>query len=153
MNNTTLSFSIFKFDALSTAQLYEILHLRAAVFIMEQDCVYQDIDGLDQHGWHICGYLSDELICYARILPKGLSYPDAIAICRVVTKTAYRGQGLAHALMTYVMKECQKMFPNTLAKLSSQSYVTKFYEQHGFKKYGEEYLEDGIPHHAMRLQL
>jgi ElaA protein len=137
------------FDELSTQELYEILSLRQAVFIVEQDCPYLDVDGLDKNAIHISLYYDYKLAAYARIIPKGLAYPDHVAIGRVVSSAEFRGQGYGKLLFKKAVQTCKKIYTGDDIKLSSQTYIQKFYADFGFKTVGLEYLEDGIPHIAM----
>jgi ElaA protein len=140
------------FEGLSLQDLYELLALRQEVFIVEQDCPYLDADGKDPDSWHLLG--RDEqgrLAAYARILPPGLSYEDYPAIGRVVTAPFCRGKGHGKDLMKAAIAHCISLFGDRAIKISAQTYLLKFYESLGFRSTGEEYLEDGIPHTAMRL--
>lgn len=147
-----LSFSKKKFDALNTKELYEILALRAEVFVVEQNCPYQDVDGKDIEGIHVLGYLNSELIAYARVLKKGASYKDYVSIGRVVTSPSLRGNNYGHQLMSYAIAICKKDFPGQAIKISAQAHLEKFYNAHAFVATGEAYLEDNIPHIGMVLK-
>ena len=143
-----------RFDELSTGDLYRILQLRAEIFIVEQDCVYQDVDDYDQEALHVMGQLSvgDEaqLVCYTRLLPPGTKY-DGASIGRVVTKKSARGGGIGKALMLNSLAFCKEHWPNQAITISAQQYLQKFYTELGFETLSEPYDEDGIPH--MRMQL
>lgn len=140
---------IRSFDELSTKELYEIISLRQAVFIVEQNCPYPDADGLDYDSIHVCLYENDILAAYARILPKGLSYTNYTAIGRVVSADQFRGKGYGKELFHKALETCLNTFPKDNIKLSSQTYIKQFYADFGFIATGEEYLEDDIPHIAM----
>ena len=141
--------TIFKlFAELTTYELYILLQLRSEVFVVEQNCVYQDIDDADLKGIHQLILKDEELIAYARILPPG-SYFSQLSIGRIVTAPQLRRSGLGHRLMQEAIGYCQVHFPNQSIKLSAQQYLIKFYESHQFFAQGEGYLEDGIPHIAM----
>ncbi len=142
-------FSIKKFDALTGKELHDLFALRAAVFVVEQDCVYQDIDGKDQDAFHVLGKQGDKLIAYARLLEKGSSYPDFLAIGRVVVADAYRGKSVGHDLFRFCLQELNERYPKEAIKISAQAHLEQFYKQHGFQKTGAPYLEDGIPHIGM----
>jgi len=142
-------FSIKKFDALTGKELHDLFALRAAVFVVEQDCVYQDIDGKDQDAFHVLGKQGDKLIAYARLLEKGASYPDFLAIGRVVVADAYRGNSVGHDLFRFCLQELNERYPKEAIKISAQAHLEQFYKQHGFQKTGAPYLEDGIPHIGM----
>jgi ElaA protein len=133
-------------------QLYEILALRAEVFVVEQNCPYQDCDGKDPDSLHLMGRDdAGKLICYTRLLPKGLAYPEYVSIGRVVSSPAVRGAGVGKILMEKSIAHCRLLFGNQPIKIGAQSYLLKFYESFGFQSTGEEYLEDGIPHTKMIL--
>ncbi len=137
-----------KFGELTLDELYSILELRSKVFIVEQNCIYNDPDGKDQVAWHLIGMEEDQLIAYSRILPPGVVYTDP-AIGRVVTSPVKRKSGLGRELMNRSIKHCQELFGKTSITLSAQAYLKKFYESLGFSAIGDEYLDDGIPHIKM----
>ena len=127
--------------------------LRQEVFIVEQDCPYLDADGKDLISHHVLGI--DEhgkLQTYARLVPKGTSYPEYNSIGRVITSMAYRGKGEGKKLMRYSLSQIQKLYPTEITKISAQVYAIPFYESLGFKESGNRYDEDGIPHAAMLLK-
>ena len=137
-----------KFDELTLEELYSILELRNEVFIVEQNCVYNDTDGKDQSAWHLMAIEGDKLIAYTRILPPGVSYSDP-AIGRVVTSSSKRRSGLGKELMKRSIEACEKLFGKTSITLNAQVYLQSFYESLGFIVVGEEYLDDEIPHIRM----
>jgi len=137
-----------KFDELTLEELYSILELRNEVFIVEQNCVYNDTDGKDQSAWHLMAIEGDKLIAYTRILPPGISYSDP-AIGRVVTAPSTRRSGLGKELMKRSIEACEKLFGKTSITLNAQVYLQSFYESLGFIVVGEEYLDDEIPHIRM----
>ena len=139
------------FAALSTAELYAILQLRNAVFVVEQDCPYQDADGKDQASWHLMGLDGDTLAAYARLLPPGISYEEP-SIGRVVTAPAARGAGAGRELMEQSIQHCFTLFGDRSIRIGAQQYLEKFYTSLGFTSIGEPYLDDGIPHIEMLLQ-
>ena len=129
------------------------MKLRQQVFCIEQNCLYQDADDRDQDAWHLTVKTPEaELVAYARLMPKGISYQEYASIGRVITTVEYRGTGLGKILMEHAMKHCRNLFPGTSIKISAQSYLEGFYEDLQFKTVGDEYLEDGIPHIAMVLE-
>ena len=138
------------YNDLTTDELYRILSLRSKVFVVEQNCVYQDLDNKDQKSWHLLGYINNTLVAYARLLPPGLSYAEA-SIGRVITHPDYRQKGYGIALMQLAIKNANIEFATQKIKISAQCYLIKFYESFGFKILGEEYLEDDIPHIKMIL--
>lgn len=137
-----------KFEELTTAELYELLQLRSEVFVVEQDCVYQDIDGKDQNALHILGYRNDRLVAYTRCFDRGFYFEEA-AIGRVLVRKNARNFGYGHDIMKASLEAIRKNYKTDSIKLSAQQYLLKFYESHGFVAIGEGYLEDGIPHIAM----
>jgi len=137
------------FDELSNKQLYDIMQLRAEVFVVEQNCPYQDADGKDVKSFHLMGRNEDGvLVVYSRILPAGISYKEA-SIGRVVSSPIVRGTGAGKELMTQSIKEIETLFGKCPIKIGAQLYLKKFYEAFGFVVCGDEYLEDGIPHVEM----
>jgi ElaA protein len=147
-----ISFTCLPFDTLSNTALYEILALRQEVFVVEQNCPYQDCDGKDLQSWHLMGRdQTGKLICYTRLLPKGIAYENYASIGRVVSSPAARGTGAGKILMEKSIELCRQLFGNEPIKIGAQSYLLKFYESFGFRSTGEEYLEDGIPHTKMIL--
>lgn len=147
-----LHFSCQSFDELNVYELYELLALRQEVFIVEQNCPYLDCDGKDQESYHFCG--RDEqgkLVCYTRLLPKGLAYEEYASIGRVLSSASVRSTGAGRELMRQSIDKCRELFGNEPIKIGAQSYLLKFYESFGFRSTGEEYMEDGIPHTKMIL--
>lgn len=134
---------------LTTAELYNILALRAEVFVVEQNCPYQDVDGKDVDSIHLLGFIDNELMAYARILKQGISYKDYASIGRIVISPKKRGNNYGHELVSYSINQCKESFVGQPIKISAQSHLEKFYSAHGFLSTGEAYLEDGIPHIAM----
>ncbi len=146
-----ISFSCKSFQDLSTNELYAILWLRAKVFVVEQNCPYQDLDGKDQKSYHVLGIADNMISAYTRVIPKGVSYQNYSSIGRVVCDPSVRGKGSGKALMQFSIESCKELFPNDPIKISAQSYLRGFYMELGFTQTGEEYLEDNIPHIAMIL--
>ena len=150
MNKNELQYICLPFDQLSLQQLYDMLHLRQVVFVVEQDCPYVDADGKDPHCYHLMGYDSKGILqAYTRLVPKGISYPDYVSIGRVVVSQAVRGGGQGKILMQESLNWTHKLFPDAPLKISAQCYLLQFYTELGFQAVGEEYLEDNIPHIAM----
>lgn len=142
---------ILPFNELSTYQLYDILQLRSEVFVVEQDCVYQDIDGYDNKAFHVLFYNEETLVAYSRILPPG-SYFKELSIGRVIVKETHRQKNIGHELMKLSIDFSKNNYSQSSIKISAQQYLIKFYESHGFSIIGEGYLEDGIPHIGMLLK-
>ncbi|MEZ5047104.1 MAG: GNAT family N-acetyltransferase [Chitinophagaceae bacterium] len=147
-----LHFKIKSFDELSAKVLYELLQLREEVFVIEQNCIYQDMDNKDYKSVHVMGFLNNNLVAYCRIVPQGISYIDYPSIGRVVTSPAVRGQEIGKKLMQCAIEETIKLY-NKSIKISAQAHLQKFYQSFGFQTVSEEYLEDDIPHVAMVLSI
>lgn len=138
-----------KFSELKLQQLHDIFELRAEVFVVEQNCPYQDVDGKDPESYHLLFYDHHLLIAYCRILPPGVSYPEP-SIGRVVVKKSKRGHQLGELLMKQALSKTLELFNNQEIVISAQSYLLNFYQDLGFATEGNEYLEDDIPHQRMR---
>ncbi len=154
MNNMTdeLTITYFPFNALELHLLYDILRLRQEIFVVEQTCPYLDADGKDLESIHVTGINQDnKLVCYARIIPPGLSYPGFASIGRVICHQNYRKHGYGKFLMQKTIGKTMSLYPNFPIKIGAQSYLKKFYESLGFKDIGEPYIEDGIPHIIMTM--
>lgn len=134
---------------MTALEWHRVLALRAQVFVVEQNCAYQDPDGKDVVSYHLLMESGEELVAYARLVPPGVSYAEA-AIGRVVTSQTVRGKGWGKALMEVAIAQTQKKFEVKEICISAQSYLLKFYGDLGFVAEGEEYLEDDIPHWKMR---
>jgi ElaA protein len=144
-----IQFKIKPFPELSTNELYQMLQLRSEVFVVEQNCVYQDIDGKDQKAIHVLGYSEGILVAYSRLF-KPKDYFEYASIGRVIVKASHRDQKLGHELMRVSIGAITTLFQETTITISAQLYLQKFYESHGFVVVGESYLEDDIPHIEMR---
>lgn len=136
------------FQQLTTEEIYQILRLRAAIFVVEQDCVYQDVDAKDQKAIHVFTTNNNNVIAYARIFNKNDYFKEA-SIGRVVVAEKHRKKGVGHVLMEEAIKAVSKNYHTKTIKISAQTYLKSFYKSHGFNQIGEGYLEDGIPHIAM----
>ena len=141
------------FADLGVADLYRVLQLRSAVFVVEQTCVFQDMDGRDPACLHLLGAAPDagqggDLLAYARLLPAGLAFPEA-SIGRVATAPATRGSGLGHALTAQAIAQLQRLWGPQPIRIGAQAHLQAFYRQHGFAPDGEFYIEDGIDHIEM----
>lgn len=145
----TVKWKIKRFEALSLTELYQLLELRAEVFVVEQNCVYQDIDGKDQKALHVMGEYDGKVVAYARLFKPG-DYFDLASIGRVVTKPAYRHLKMGHDLLRHSINGIEKEFGENQIRISAQLYLKKFYESHGFVQTSEVYLEDGIDHIGMK---
>ncbi|SHI40700.1 GNAT family N-acetyltransferase [Flavobacterium terrae] len=146
-----IEFKIKPFEALSTQELYEVLKLRIEVFVVEQNCIYQDIDGKDSKAIHVLGYYNGDLAAYCRIFDAGY-YFDEASIGRVIVSPKYRDKKFGHDLMKVGIQAVEDNFNKKQITISAQMYLQKFYESHGFVKTSEMYLEDDIPHIQMKIQ-
>jgi ElaA protein len=136
------------FGALSTLELYELLQLRSEVFVVEQACVFQDMDGADTEAMHLLGMQDGRLVAYARCFAPGVKFAEA-SIGRVVTHASARGGGTGHLLMKQAVEKLQQHWGPQAIRIGAQARLEKFYNQHGFVQDGEPYIEDGIPHIEM----
>ena len=143
-----MNIKLKSFDELSNLELYHILQLRSEVFVVEQNCVYQDMDGKDSKALHVIGTKDNEIIAYTRIFKPG-DYLDHASIGRVVVKKPMRVGGYGKEIMLASIKSIEDNFKETTIHLSAQTYLQKFYEDLNFKAVGETYLEDDIPHILM----
>lgn len=156
--------NIYHFNELSLKQLYAILQARSQVFVVEQTCIYPDIDGVDTYSHHVL--LEDiksnhlqtaafsqqpQLMAYCRIIPPSSSHLKQVVIGRVLVLSSFRGQGLARQLMQTAIQYCHTNYPEHTIKISAQTYLMVFYQSLGFAERGEVYLEDGIEHIEMWL--
>ena len=173
----TITWQWLPFDALSREQLYEVLRLRSEVFVVEQNCVFQDMDGLDDQAMHLLGVRvavgsaqvkeepakragdteqsplpprlpAPELVAYVRCFPKGITFDEA-SIGRVVTRQSARGGGLGHVLMAEAIRALQQQWGVQPIRIGAQAHLKAFYERHGFADVGKPYVEDGIDHIEM----
>lgn len=143
-----LEIKVKSFEELTKQELYDVLQLRSQVFVVEQDCVYQDVDGKDQKALHILGSKKDKLVAYTRIFKPGLYFEES-SIGRVVVAKSERQHKYGYTIMDASIKAIKSHFNKTLIKISAQCYLKQFYTNVGFTSIGEEYLEDDIPHIAM----
>ena len=137
-----------KFGELSNDELYAILRLRAEVFVVEQNCAFQDLDDKDQASYHLMGIEQGKLVAYTRLVPAGISY-NIPSIGRVVTSPGSRGNGLGKLLMEKSIEVATQLFGKTPIKIGAQLYLRKFYSEFGFVQSSDVYLEDGIEHIEM----
>lgn len=149
-NFEKLQWSLKKFTELTSSELYAIMQLRNEVFVVEQDCVYQDADNKDQLSYHYMGWLQNKLGAYTRILPPGLAFEEP-SIGRVVTSLSARGIGIGRILMEKSIEQLISLYGNTAIKIGAQFYLLKFYSSLGFQQISDIYLEDNIEHVEMLL--
>jgi ElaA protein len=141
-------FKIKRFNELSLPELYKVLQVRSEVFVVEQNCVYQDIDGKDEKALHVLGIFEGEIAAYSRLFAPG-EYFDNASIGRVVVNPKFRDRKWGHDLMVASIAGIQQYYNTSSITISAQLYLKKFYEGHGFIQDGEQYLEDDIPHIRM----
>ncbi|MBL7724413.1 MAG: GNAT family N-acetyltransferase [Chitinophagaceae bacterium] len=139
-----------KFDALTPLELYAIIQLRNEVFVVEQNCVYQDADNKDPNAYHFMGWTDNKLVAYTRLLPPGLSYIEP-SIGRVVTSPAARKSGLGRELMKNSIDNIYSLFGKHTIRIGAQLYLKNFYASLSFQQTSDIYLEDGIEHIEMIL--
>ena len=147
----TIEWRLKRFEELSPFELYEILWLRNEVFVVEQNCVFQDADHKDADAHHLMGWLDGKLAAYTRLVPPGAIYKE-MSIGRVVTAPHARRGGFGRALMAESIRCCGLLFGEGPIRIGAQLYLKTFYESFGFVQAGESYLEDGIPHIYMYRQ-
>lgn len=136
------------FKELTPFELYAILRLRNEIFVVEQNCVFQDADNQDQSCHHLLLYDQTALVAYARLVPAGIIYPE-ISIGRIVSSAQVRGTGAGRKLMQFAIEKAYDLFGLSPIRIGAQMYATGFYEKFGFVKSGPIYDEDGIPHIQM----
>ncbi len=147
-----IQWKLSAFEELSTEELYEILHLRQQVFIVEQQCIYQDCDGHDKKALHLVGWSNraerPEPVAYLRILHPGKEriFPS---VGRVLTHPDFRGKGLGREIMARCLHTLEELYPELPVCISAQQYLISFYESFSFRLSSNGYEEDGIPHIKM----
>jgi ElaA protein len=148
----TIDWKLKSFNELSPAELYAIMRLRIEVFIVEQNCVFQDADNKDIQSYHVMGWKENELIAYSRLVPAGISYSEP-SIGRVVTSPTVRSLGLGKELMIRSIVDLHSLFGKMNIKIGAQLYLENFYNSLGFQRTSNIYMEDGIEHIEMRLNI
>ena len=144
-----IQWKIKSFENLSVHELYDILRLRSEIFVVEQNCVYLDLDGKDKKGLHLLGEYEGKIVAYSRLFEPGISFEYA-SIGRVVVDARYRDRKWGHELMREAIAGIQSHFGETKITIGAQLYLKKFYESHGFVQTSDMYLEDDIPHIEMK---
>ena len=147
-----MEINTYRYNELTTNQLYSILKLRAEVFVVEQNCAYQDLDNKDNKALHLIGEINNEIIAYTRIFKKGDYFTNS-SIGRVLVKKEFRKKELGKVIMEKSIEIIKKNTKEEKIEISAQKYLAKFYKDLGFKKTGKEYLEDNIPHIKMILKI
>ena len=150
MSITKYTVSVKPFAGLSPYQLYAIMRLRNEVFVLEQQCIYQDADNKDPYCHHLMIFDNDFLVAYARLLPPGLAY-EKMSIGRVISSPAYRKTGAGKLLLEKSIEACRRLFGDGPIKIGAQLYLQAFYESFGFVQTSGVYDEDGIEHIEMVL--
>ena len=151
-----------RFDELTPREIHDLYRLRVDVFIVEQDCVFQDVDGVDPQCWHLLGYAkelgpglrrgdADDLVAYCRLLPAGVKFPEP-SIGRVITARSVRRTGMGRVLMGEAMKRAGALWPGQRLRIGAQAHLERFYNEFGFTKSSEPYDEDGILHIEMEMK-
>ncbi|MGZ5219306.1 MAG: GNAT family N-acetyltransferase [Chitinophagaceae bacterium] len=146
-----ITWQLKKFESLTAHELYAVLRLRSEVFVVEQACIFQDMDNKDQSSYHLMGWENNNLVAYTRLVPPGVSYPE-VSIGRVVTSPAARGSGVGKLLMEKSIEQTIHLYGETPIRLGAQLYLKNFYESLGFRQISDVYIEDGIDHIEMIRQ-
>ena len=136
------------FDELSGREVHDLYQLRVGVFVLEQNCAFQDVDGVDPRCWHLLGRSGAELAAYCRFVPAGIKFDEA-SIGRVITSPAVRRTGAGRELMGEAIKRADKLWPGQPIRIGAQAHLERFYGEFGFAKVSDPYIEDGIPHIEM----
>ena len=136
------------FDELTVEELYNLLALRTVVFVVEQNCAYQELDGIDKKSYHLFALHKEKHVAYLRIVPPGLSYAES-SIGRVVVEKSARKKGVGDELMRKGMATLKRIYGEVSIRIGAQTYLQDAYQNWGFEKVGEPYIEDGIPHLEM----
>jgi ElaA protein len=144
----TIDWHFAPFARLTPQQVHDLYRLRLAVFVVEQNCVFQDIDGVDPQCWHLLGYSASGLVAYCRLLPAGLKFAEP-SIGRVITAPSVRGTGMGRVLMREAMMRARELWPGQALRIGAQAHLENFYNEFGFVKDSEPYDEDGILHIEM----
>lgn len=136
------------FDELGPREVHDILQARSAVFVVEQNCVFQDMDGADPASWHLFARSRGEIAAYCRLVPAGLKFAEP-SIGRVITAAPARGTGLGRELMREALSRCGGLWPGAAIRIGAQLHLERFYGEFGFARASKPYEEDGIPHIEM----
>jgi len=147
--NTNLRWVTKTFNELNANELYSLLRLRSEVFVVEQNCIFLDMDNNDQKAYHTIGFIGEEVVATTRLFDKNIMYDGYQSIGRVVGSPKHRGLGIGKALMQYSIQECERLFGKGPIKIGAQLYLKKFYNEQGFEQSGDVYLEDEIDHIPM----
>lgn len=143
-----LSWRFAHFDLLTPREVHDLYRLRIAVFVLEQDCPFQDVDGADPLCWHLLGRAGGDLSAYCRLVPAGVKFAEP-SIGRVITAQSVRRTGAGKLLMAQSVRHARALWPGQAIRIGAQAHLERFYGGFGFAKASDEYLEDGIPHIEM----
>ena len=146
----SITWTCKKFEALTPQELYAALRLRSEVFVVEQNCIFLDMDDKDEACWHLLGWQDGLLAAYTRLVPAGVSFPET-SIGRVVTSPKMRKAGAGKILMQESIERCYSFFGKNPIRIGAQLYLKHFYESFGFQQASDVYIEDGIDHIEMLL--
>ncbi|TDO93933.1 ElaA protein [Halanaerobium saccharolyticum] len=147
-----MELNIRSFSELNKQELYKIIEARINVFVVEQNCPYQECDNKDQDSFHLFYLDQNKIAAYLRIIPPGISYQEA-SIGRVLVKKEYRREGLGFKMMEAAVDFIKNNFDSEAVRISAQEYILNFYQKLGFKVVSDRYLEDDIPHYQMICKL
>jgi ElaA protein len=145
---SAIDWRFMAFDELTAAELYAVLELRSEVFVVEQTCIFQDLDGADAQAMHLLGTQQGFLVAYARCFAAGIKFTEA-SIGRIVTRHSARGSGVGHLLIEKAISCLAQQWGAQVIRIGAQARLESFYCRHGFEKAGPLYLEDGIAHIEM----
>jgi ElaA protein len=143
-----MSWRFASFDDLTPAEIHDLYQARVGVFVVEQNCPFQDVDGVDQASWHLLGRADGPLLAYCRLVPAGAKFPEP-SIGRVLTTKEARGTGAGRELMREALRRAEELWPGQAIRIGAQRYLDRFYGEFGFVQCSEPYDEDGIVHIEM----
>ena len=147
-SQTDIRWTLSSFDGLNVRGLYAVLQLRAEVFVVEQKCLFHDLDGSDPLAMHLQGSIDDELVAYARCFGPGVKFAEA-SIGRIVTRGSHRSTGIGHVLLKRALTSVGDLWGRQAIRIGAQARLARFYQRHGFFDAGVPYIEDGIDHLEM----
>lgn len=141
-----------RYSELTSLEIYAIFAARQAVFVVEQNSPYLDMDGKDLDAWHLIAWSGQEVAAYLRLLAPGVSYPGEASLGRILTTKIGRGTGLGRELVARGLDKLQQLYPTAPIHIGAQAHLQEFYGSFGFVQCSEPYVEDGIPHIEMRRE-
>ncbi len=142
---------IKKFSELTAQELHDLLKLRQDVFIIEQNCIYSDIDGSDPKAIHVLLYEGNSLVAYSRLFAPNIKFDGASAIGRIIVSPAFRGSKFGRLLIETSISLCNELYPNAEIRIEAQAKLETYYQKYGFKSVSEVYEVDAIPHLQMSI--